>query len=303
MKALLLLIVSGILAAGVFIAGKQASSQELPPLLILFWQMSGGALVVWVVSWPARRFPSWDAVHVRYYLIGGLLGVSLPYVLAFSVLQVLQVGTVGLITALSPIVTYALARMLGLEGSHPLRLLGLVIGLVGVVLLVMPQESLDLTGNGSSMMLALCIPVSLAASNIYRSRCWPAGSEAMPLVVGMLTVQGLGLLVINLLLGNFHGGMPVIQQAGPLLTVLAFMSGASYLSSFNLLRVGGPVYLSQMGYVITAVTLLAGIVLWGEHYDHNDLLSMGLILSGVLLTTLTRSVQQMNTSLPVAPGR
>ena len=49
MKALTLLIVSGVLAAGVFVAGKQARMEQLSPLLILFWQMSGGALVVWLV--------------------------------------------------------------------------------------------------------------------------------------------------------------------------------------------------------------------------------------------------------------
>jgi len=303
MKAFILLIVSGILAAGVFIAGKQASSAQLSPLLILFWQMSGGALVVWLVSWPSRKFPRWNKEHVRYYLLGGLLGVSLPYVLAFIVLQVLQVGTVGLLTALSPVVTYALARMLGLERGHPLRLLGLVIGLGGVALLVMPQGNIHLSGNWRYILLALGIPVSLAAGNIYRSCFWPDGSQAMPLVNGMLTVQGLCLLVVNLALGNFNDAMPQIRDSGVVLGVLGVMAGASYLSSFKLLKVGGPVYLSQMGYVITAVTLLAGIVIWGERYDSYHLLSMGLIFSGVLLTTLSRNVQPSQQPVPVPPGR
>jgi len=292
MKAFVLLIVSGILTAGVFIAGKQATGEQLSPLLILFWQMSGGALVVWVAAWPTRRFPIWNAVHVRYYLIGGLLGITLPYALAFIVLQELQVGTVGLITALSPIVTYAIARLLGLETGHPLRLLGLIIGLGGVTLLITPADSIDLPGSWRFMLLALAIPVTLAASNIYRSRFWPAGSEAMPLVVGMLTVQSVCLLIVNQLIGNFHNALPGMQDNGLLLTVLALMAGASYLTSFKLLRVGGPVYLSQVGYVITAVTLLVGIVLWGERYDTRDLWSMGLILSGVLLTTFTQRAKQ-----------
>ncbi len=298
MKALILLIVSGILAAGVFIAGKQASSEQLSPLLILFWQMSGGALVVWTVSLPSRRFPVWDAVHVRYYLIGGLLGVSLPYVLAFTVLRELQVGTVGLITALSPVVTYAMARVLGLERGHPLRLLGLIIGLGGVALLVAPQDSIEFAGEWRFMLLALGIPVTLAVANIYRSRFWPAGSEAMPLVIGMLSVQSLCLFVANLILGGFQHTGSVSLDTGLVLTVLALMAGASYLSSFKLLKIGGPVYLSQMGYVITAVTLLAGIVLWGERYDSHDLWSMGLILTGVLLTTFVHQVPPSKTSAP-----
>ncbi len=297
MKALLLLIVSGILAGSVFILGKQAGQAPLSPLVILFWQMSGGALVVWLVMWllpgPTRRFPTWDVVHVRYYLIGGLLGISIPYLLAFIVLQQLQVGLVGLLTALSPVVTYAMARLLGQEDGHPLRLLGLIVGLCGVAMLVSPRQEVDLTAEWSYLLLALGIPVSLAASNIYRSRYWPAGSEAMPLVAGMLTLQGAWLLVANLLLGNAALVLPSQQETAWLLGVLAFMSGASYLSSFNLLRVGGPVYLSQMGYVITTVTVLAGIIIWGEHYDQKDIWSMGLILTGVLFTTWARSPRRM----------
>jgi len=290
MKALVLLIVSGILTAGVFIAGKQAGHADVPPLLVLFWQMSGGALVVWAVSWPSRRFPLWNAEHVRYYLIGGLLGVSLPYVLAFVVLRELQVGIVGLVTALSPVFTYALARLFGHEQSSALKLLGLVAGLVGVVLLVIPDTQMKLSAAGfitdsSHLLLALAIPVTLASSNIYRSRFWPAGSDTMSLVVGMLSVQGVLLFIVNLMLGNFEQIIPAKTDTGWLLLLLALIAGISYLSSFSLLRVGGPVYLSQVGYVITVVTLLAGIVLWDEQYQHSDMLSMALIFSGVLLTT------------------
>lgn len=296
MKALLLLIISGILAAGVFIAGKQAGEAQLPPLLTLFWQLSGGALVVWTVALPKRRFPRWDATHIRYYLIGGLLGISLPYVLAFTALQELQVGMVGLLTALSPVMTYALARTLGIEPGHPLRLLGLVVGLGGVALLVAPQATLELTGDWGHLLLALGIPLTLAASNIYRSHFWPPGSGTVPLVIGMLTVQGIGLLIINLVNGNLADAAPGTTDTKLLLTVLAGMAGASYLSSFNLLRVGGPVYLSQMGYVITAVTLLAGIMLWNEHYDSNDLMSIGLILTGIFFTTATGSILRKHPS-------
>lgn len=61
MKALLLLLLSGTLAAGVFVTGKQAGNEQLVPLYILLWQMTGGVLVVLAVSrfslGSSRRFP------------------------------------------------------------------------------------------------------------------------------------------------------------------------------------------------------------------------------------------------------
>ena len=223
--------------------------------------------------------------------------------LAFVVLQRLQVGTVGLLTALSPVVTYALARLLGMERGQPLRLFGLMAGLSGVIMLVAPEAAFRVSGDWPHLLLALGIPVTLAASNLYRSHYWPAGSEALPLVVGMLSVQGLCLFAANLMFGNFPAVIASASSSGSLLTVLALVAGASYLSSFRLLRTGGPVYLSQMGYVITAVTVVFGIAVWGEAYRSTDVLSMGLILSGVLLNSLSQ-VKTTSASLSVtAPGR
>jgi drug/metabolite transporter (DMT)-like permease len=61
--------------------------------------------------------------------------------------------------------------------------------------------------------------------------------------------------------------------------------------------------MSQMGYVITAATLLFGIVIWGEHYDRTEFMSMGLIMLGVLLTTLSQGIFQIKQSRPVVHGQ
>lgn len=300
MKALLLLLLSGTLAAGVFVTGKQASHEQLAPLYILFWQMTGGALVVLAVSrfssGASRRLPVWDWQHLQYYLFGGLLGISLPYMLAFIVMRELQVGTVGLLTALSPVITYGIARLLNLEQGHLMKLIGLVLGLIGVALLVMPnglsEPGMSHDGDWQYTLLGLGIPASLAASNLYRSHYWPQGSDATQLALGMLSVQGLALLLINAVTGNLDISLLVNRDAMLTLALLALFAGASYLSTFYLLREGGPVYLSQMGYVISVVTMLAGIMLWSESYDSNDLVSMGLIFVGVLMTTVIRSIEQ-----------
>jgi drug/metabolite transporter (DMT)-like permease len=300
MKALLLLLLSGTLAAGVFVTGKQAGNEQLAPLYILFWQMTGGALVVLAVSrfgpGSSRRLPVWDWQHLQYYLVGGLLGISLPYMLAFLVMRELQVGTVGLLTALSPVITYGIARVLNLERGHPVKLFGLLLGLAGVALLVMPdgvsEPGMQRSGDWRYTFLGLGIPASLAASNLYRSHYWPQGSDATQLAIGMLSVQGLALLLINTATGNLDISVLDNRDAMSTLTLLSLLAGASYLSTFYLLREGGPVYLSQTGYVISVVTLLAGIILWSESYDTSDLISMGLIFVGVLMTTVTRSMEQ-----------
>ena len=288
MKALLLLILSGSLTAALYMVRKLAGAESIPVLLFLFWQLSGSALVVGMFSILSRQFPIWNLEHIRYYLIGGLLGTTIPFILVFVVLEQLQVGLVGLVTALSPIATYFLARIIGYEQASMLRLMGLIVGLTGVAFLITSGESINQSTNWFFIVLALMIPLTLAVSNIYRSRFWPVGSEAVAIVIGMLTVNGILLFLVNLWLGNFQVNMFENQQVFYLIAILSLLAGAAYLSSFALLKEGGPVYLSQMGYVITVVTILAGILIWDEQYRTNDLISISLVFGGVLMTTWSR---------------
>jgi drug/metabolite transporter (DMT)-like permease len=54
---------------------------------------------------------------------------------------------------------------------------------------------------------------------------------------------------------------------------------------FRLQHVGGPVYLSQIGYVAAAVGLLSGTLFLGEHYGLLTWLGAVIIVAGVFLTT------------------
>ena len=283
MKPLILLLFTGLLSGSLYSAGKLTDPDQVAPLTLLLWQVGGGSLVLWLVLLLRRQRLAWSRQYRHYYLIGGLLGVSIPYALAYLIVSRVPVGLVGLYTALSPLLTYAIARLLGYEAGSWRRWMGLALGLVGVLIIMLPR------GNGSPadwryLLIGLGIPLSLALSNLYRSRAWPAGSQPLTLATGMLSVQGLWLIPLTLLLGQFELPSLNPQQAGSIGIPLALIAGISFLCTFALLRLSGPVYLSQLGYVITSVTLAIGILFFNEQYGLADWLAIGLIFTGILLT-------------------
>jgi drug/metabolite transporter (DMT)-like permease len=286
MKPFLLLMITGLLTGGALTAGKLAGAEQIPALTMLLWQVGGGGLMLWAVMLVSGRLPRWDSRHVVYYLVGGFFGVSLPFALAYLVLRDIPVGLMGVISALSPLMTYGLARTLGREPGSRRRLFGLVTGLLGVVLVMIPKDTVAGAGMWLSLVLALGVPLSLAVGNVYRSIAWPVGSTPLPLATGMLTVQALWLMPVTLVLGQFQ--MPGLQagDSGILGIALALTAGGGYLGSLALLRVGGPVYLSQIGYVVTAATVAIGALLLGEQYGALDWATIGLIFIGILLTSL-----------------
>jgi len=59
---------------------------------------------------------------------------------------------------------------------------------------------------------------------------------------------------------------------------------------FRLQLIGGPVYLSQIGYVAAAVSLLIGVLFLDERYALLTWLGAGIVTTGVSMTTKARQM-------------
>lgn len=79
--------------------------------------------------------------------------------------------------------------------------------------------------------------------------------------------------------------------SGMPLLVLAQIASASamFVFFFRLQAVGGPVYLSQIGYVGAAVGLISGTLVLGERYQLLTWLGAAIITIGIVMTTKAQS--------------
>jgi drug/metabolite transporter (DMT)-like permease len=75
------------------------------------------------------------------------------------------------------------------------------------------------------------------------------------------------------------------------LLTLAQVASASAMFAFffRLQAVGGPVYLSQIGYVGAAIGLVSGTLFLGERYQLLTWMGAAIITAGVLMTTRAQS--------------
>jgi drug/metabolite transporter (DMT)-like permease len=96
------------------------------------------------------------------------------------------------------------------------------------------------------------------------------------LLVGLLFLEGLGTF-------DHLSGMPLL--------VLAQVASASamFVFFFRLQAVGGPVYLSQIGYVGAAVGLISGTLVLGERYQLLTWLGAAIVTVGIVMTTMAQS--------------
>lgn len=277
---LLLLVANGSLIAGVYAAAGVAGGQGIPALAILAWQLAFSAAVLCAVAVLAGQWPRIDVRRLRYALAAGLLGVSLPNVASFTALSQLPAAVVGVVAALSPVFTYALALGLRLERAGWLRVAGLALGLAGVAMVLWPSDG---GGFGLAAGVALLAPALLAAGNVYRSLAWPPGLSPLGAAALMLAGQAVLVVPVAVAVGAWTWPTAAAGTGEVALWAVGGMTAAFYLGAFELQRRGGAVVTGQLGYVITLASLAIGVLVFGESHPATTWMGAVIAVAGVLL--------------------
>lgn len=285
---LTILIVLGTLWGGMLVLGRMAAEHGVPPMAFAFWNCVGGAVVIALIAW-VRRVPLVVAPRfLRYYLIAGLVSNAIPNTLAFTVVAPIGAGLTGVLYALSPFCTYALAMAVRMERFDRVRGLGLAVGLSGTLLILLPQSSLPSAEASQWLLIGLVMPLVLACGNVYRTIDWPPGAHVLTLAVGMLVAAALWLTPAMIATGSFYLPLPA-EHAGDWATIAIFGVGALiYTLYFELQRLAGPVYFSQISYVITAASVVAGMIVFGERHAIWVWLAIGVVCIGIVLVNRRR---------------
>lgn len=235
--------------------------------------------------WARWRAPEpWPLRFWGYSALSGALGMVIPNWLVFMTMAQDGVITAAVFYLLSPLFTQALSWLLGLERLAPLRILGLLVGAVGALVLVFAPLLDRQSGDLAIPFWGLLIPLSLALGNLYRKHYMPVNRSPAALAAGMLLAAGL--LFAPLYLLALWQGWPGAAIGSPAPLVLqAVIMGLGFISYFQFLRRVDPVYFSQLGYLVTLTGGLAGVFLFGERPGWHHLSSLVLVIAGVWLVS------------------
>jgi drug/metabolite transporter (DMT)-like permease len=287
LAALGLLVSTGFLIGVGFPLGKLAAQAGISPASWSFAISGGGALVILGVILMRGQRIAWDRRHLRYYLVAGLLSYVFPNLLIYAAIPRLGAGLTAIYLTLSPIMTLTISILMGLRRPGWLGLAGIALGCLGALTIILSKGDVGGAADFAWAMAALLIPLSLAGGNVYRTLDWPAGGRPLGLAMGSNAAAALCLFAAAL---AWDGAAPFAPlAASPLLTLgQVAVSAAMFALFFRLQIVGGPVYLSQIGYVAAATSLVIGTFFLGESYALVTWIGGLVIVGGVVATTLDR---------------
>jgi drug/metabolite transporter (DMT)-like permease len=223
---------------------------------------------------------------LRYVVISGLVSFAGINLLIFGLVPKLGAGQVGMMFALSPVATLALSAMFGLKTPSRLGLLGIGFGLVGALMVAFGRGGVD--GTVLWSFVGLTIPLILAAGNVYRTLDWPEGAHPMGLAFWSHGAAIVALIAVMVARGEADAFLSIANV--PWVAAVQIVAAAlTFPAYFRLQKLGGPVLLSQIGYVAAAVGLVVGVVFLGERYGPISWTGAVITATGVALTILAQT--------------
>jgi drug/metabolite transporter (DMT)-like permease len=233
------------------------------------------ALLRGVLSWRHAR-------HLPHFLVMSVLATSVYYFAFAAGTSLLPSGIAGALSGAIPLFTYLSAFLfLRSERLTPRRLLGVLIGFAGVLLVARPWESsdgLDPVGVLSMLLGSASVGMSFVYARKFLS--------PLAIAPAALTTYQIGLALLTLLLvTDLTGLSDIAGDRRALLGVVVGLgllgTGVAYILYYFIVEKLGAVTASSATYIPPVVALAIGWLLVDESLHLWDGIAMLLILSGV----------------------
>ena len=279
-----LLVVTGGLLGLMLPFGKMATQDGIPGMLWAFVVSCGaGSLLLCAIVLRRQAFPL-TAQRLRYFVIAAAVSYAIPNFLLFSAIPHLGAGYSGIMYTISPVITLGLSLLLGVRRPNVLGVAGIIVGFAGALIVTLTRGEADRPADVFWVVIGLLIPVSLAVGNIYRTYDWPQDAGPIELAAGS-HLAAASMLLLGLIATGTAGSFPSLLDMPLLVAAQVLSASAMFAVFFRLQAVGGPVYLSQIGYMAAAIGLASGVVFLGEHYRFLTWIGAVITVIGVVLTT------------------
>lgn len=284
-RPIILLLVTGFGLGLNFPLGKLAIGAGINPLLWAgFICLAAGVSMALIQSLGSSSAVNRNEL-TRFSLISGFLSYVVPNGLTFFLIPKIGSGLAAIMFALSPVFTALLSLVLRVRPPNALGLAGIALGLVGALVIIFGRSAVSWGEGQGWLLLAVLVPIFLGFGNVYRTMAWPKGAAPRTLAATTNLAAALPLIVLAALSTGTLPLAPLLSHPLLMLAQVA-VSTLMFLTFFRLQQVGGPTYLSQIGYVAAAVGLAVGVTVFAETYTWSVWAGAGVIAAGIALSTL-----------------
>ncbi len=282
-RNLILFILAGFLwgIPYLFIRVAVDSENGFSPALVVFGRVLIGALILIPISIYDKTFFSaikgWKyiAVYALFEMVG-------PWILIGTAEQKISSGLAGLLVSSVPIFSTLIASAYGDKSVwQPRRLIGIVVGFIGVFLLV-GIESFTGSSDLISILMTLAASLGYAFAVIYITRKMPG--------VSGVAINGIAMAMTAVFYSPalFFLWPDRAVSANAIYSLIAlgvFSTGIAFAVFFTVMNEIGPTRASLVTYMNTAFAVVLGVLILSEPLTVGIIVGLPLVLVGSYLAS------------------
>ena len=264
--------------------------EHLPPATFAMLRVAIGALVLY--GWLKIRrlpLPTEPRLWWSFFLIG-VFGNAFPFVLINWGEQEIASGLAAILIAAMPLAALVLGRIFSDEIFNVRRLIGVLVGFAGVVMVIGPQDLLTLGDNALRQLAVAVAAVSYAV----------AGILVRKLPVARPAQHGAGVLIAStavLLPASLIADQPwtLSYNADALAASISLGVFPTAIATILLIVViasRGVTFLSLNNYLIPVLGVIWGYWFLSEPISGDKLGALALILAGIAIAGIGPSIKE-----------
>jgi len=278
----LLMMLLGLIWGGTFFLS-EILLLEMTPFQIVFHRVSIAAVIMLIyITLRGKRLPkdrhSWFELAIM-----GLLNNAIPFSAIVFGQQYITGGLAAILNSTTAFFGVILAGVFFLdERLTLLRLLGVVMGILGVAIIIGIDALSNLSLTSIGQLLIIVSSISYAFAGIWgRLQVKNLGVEIT--ATGMLISSSVWMLILATLVEGFPLEILSLRSTTAILTFSIVCTVIAYLLYFSILSAAGAANLTLVTIIIPPFALVLDAFALGEWVTGQQLLGFAIIASGLLV--------------------
>ena len=258
---------------------------ELPVITIVAIRVTVAALTLWAfVRITGRKIPTspqvWGAL-----LILGVLNNAIPFSLIVQGQTQITSGLASILNATTPLFTILVAGFfLTDERFNGLRVLGVIVGFLGVILMVGPEALGGLGAYFWAQLCALGAALSYGFASVFGRRFRELKVDPVMVATGQVTMSSLVLWPIALWIDGPQDILGISFNAAVSMFGLAVLcTSFAYILYFRILERAGATNISLVTFLVPISAIILGFLVLGETIFIKEIIGMALIGLGLAI--------------------
>jgi drug/metabolite transporter (DMT)-like permease len=254
---------------------------DIPPMTLALFRVGIAAATLAVIARAmGSRFPR-DAATWRNLAVMAAFNNAIPFTLLFWGQIHITIGLAGILNGTTPLFGVLAAHLMTHDDRLSMgRIVGLIAGFAGVVLLIGPDLLTDLGTNVLAELACLAGACSFGLGAVLARRV--RGYPSIVVATGQLSMSTVLLLPFVLLFDRpgavFTASKPAIWA---MLSLALLSSALAYLIYFRIIARAGATNALIVTFLSPVSAIVLGIVLLNEAVDPHQLAGMAAIFIGI----------------------